>query len=292
MNDSVIQNVSDTAFMAAAYRAAETARPDALFRDPLAARLAGERGKRIIADLPKGAFIGGWTVVIRTCVIDEQIRAAVAHGVDTVLNLGAGLDTRPYRMELPASLRWIEADQPQVIALKEQGLRDEKPRCRLERIKLDFSDAGARHAVLEQATAGSGKVLVLTEGVIPYLPEAGVAALAADMRAHPAIHYWLVDYFSPEAYRYRRRTKMNQAMQNAPFQFEPMDYFGFFAGLGWKPREIRYLAEEGDRLNRPPAFSVTIKMLMRVMGLFMSRERRAAMKRYTGYVLFEPSGKL
>jgi len=85
---------------------------------------------------------------------------------------------------------------------------------------------------------------------------------------------------------------MNQAMQNAPFQFEPMDYFGFFAGLGWKPREIRYLAEEGDRLNRPPAFPVTIKMLMRVMGLFMSRERRAAMKRYTGYVLFEPSGKL
>lgn len=291
MNDSVVQNVSDTAFMAAAYRAAETSRPDALFRDPLATRLAGERGKRIIADLPKGAFIGGWTVVIRTCVIDEQIRAAVAHGVDAVLNLGAGLDTRPYRMELPASLRWIEADQPQVIALKEQGLRDEKPRCRLERIKLDLSDAGARHMVLEQATAGSGKVLVLTEGVIPYLPEADVAALAADMRAHPAIHYWLVDYFSPEAYRYRRRTKMSQAMQNAPFQFEPMDYFGFFAGLGWKPREIRYLAEEGDRLNRPPAFPVTIKMLMRVMGLFTSRERRAAMKRYTGYVLFEPSGK-
>jgi hypothetical protein len=98
-----------------------------------------------------------------------------------------------------------------------------------------------------------------------------------------------VDYFSPEAYQYRRRTKMDQAMQGAPFLFEPKNYFGLFAGLGWKPREIRYLAEEAGALHRPPPFSVTIKLLMHVLGLFMSRERRAAMKRFTGYVLFEPS---
>ena len=289
MNDSLIQNVSDTALMAAAYRAAESERPGALFRDPLAARLAGERGRKIIANLPKKAFIGGWTVVIRTRVIDEQIRAALADGVDTILNLGAGLDMRPYRMKLPASLRWIEVDQPQVIELKEQIIGDEKPHCRLERIKLDLSDAVARRAVLEHATAGSVKVLVLTEAVIPYLPEAAVATLAADLRANAAIRYWLTDYFSPEAYQYRRRTKMDQAMRNAPFQFEPNDYFGFFAGLGWQPREVRYLAEEADGLNRPPAFPVTVKLLMRVMGLFLSRERRAAMKRHTGSVLFEPS---
>ena len=133
------------------------------------------------------------------------------------------------------------------------------------------------------------KVLVLTEAVIPYLPEAAVASLATDLRANAAIRYWLTDYFSPEAYQYRRRTKMDQAMRNAPFQFEPNDYFGFFAGLGWQPREVRYLAEEADGLNRPPAFPVTVKVLMRVMGLFLSRERRAAMKRHTGSVLFVPS---
>jgi O-methyltransferase involved in polyketide biosynthesis len=57
MNDTLIQNVSDTAFMAAAYRAAETARSDALFHDPLSARLAGERGEKILAGLPKKAFM-------------------------------------------------------------------------------------------------------------------------------------------------------------------------------------------------------------------------------------------
>jgi methyltransferase (TIGR00027 family) len=289
MGDSHIQDVSDTAFMAAAYRALESGRPDALFRDPLAARLAGERGKKIIANLPTKAFVGGWTVVIRTCVIDEQIRAVIADGVDTILNLGAGLDTRPYRMALPASLRWIEADQANVIEFKEKSLNDQKPHCRLERIQCDLSDGTERRRVLEQAVAGSRKVLVLTEAVIPFLFEEDVASLATELRANPAIRYWIVDYFSHEAYEYRRRSGMNQAMQNAPFRFEPKDYFGFFSKLGWRPKEIRYLAEEAVRLKRPPAFPAATRWIMRIAGMFMSQERRKAMKRYAGYVLFEPA---
>lgn len=291
MSDFRIENVSDTAFMAAAYRAAESGRPDALFRDPLAARLAGERGREIIARLPPKAFIGGWSVIIRTCVIDEQIPAALADGVDTVLNLGAGLDTRPYRMALPPDLRWIEVDRPQVIELKERILGAEKPICRLERVRLDLSDAAARRAVLEKVATRSRKVLVLTEAVIPYLSEKAVASLAADLRARPSIRYWIADYFSPAAYQYRRRTGMDKAMRNAPFRFEPTDYFAFFAGLGWHPREVRYLAQEADRLKRPPEFPMAIRLLTGVMGLFLSRERREAMKRHSGYVLLEPSDR-
>lgn len=63
MTDATIQNVPDTAFMAAAYRAIESERPDALFRDPLADKLAGERGREIIASLPPQSMMGGWTVI-------------------------------------------------------------------------------------------------------------------------------------------------------------------------------------------------------------------------------------
>ncbi len=290
MTDSPIENVSDTAFMAAAYRAVESGRPDTLFHDPLAARLSGERGKMILAGLPAKAFMGGWTVVIRTCVIDDQIQAAIADGVDTILNIGAGLDTRPYRMELPASLRWIEVDQAHVIEFKERNLDGEQPRCHLERIKLDLNDSEARKKALAQATDGSRKVLVLTEAVTPYLAEDAVAALAADLRAIPVIRYWIVDYFAPEAYRYRRRSGLSRVMKNAPFRFEPRDYFGFFAGLGWQPQEIRYLAQEADRLHRPPVFPFSIRMFLRVIGLMLSQKRREEMKKYTGYVLFAPSG--
>src|SRR3954451_13445006 len=102
MPEPAIQNVSDTAFMVAAFRAMENRRSRPLFRNPWAERLAGEHGVKIVDSLPKHAVFGGWTVIIRTCVIDAFIRSALSDGIDTILNLGAGLDTRPYRLELPS----------------------------------------------------------------------------------------------------------------------------------------------------------------------------------------------
>ena len=143
MSDSPIAHVADTAFWVASYRAAESARPDALFRDPLAARLAAARG-RDMADRIDGSRQVEWVVVMRTCIIDDFIREAIAAGCDTVLNLGAGLDTRPYRLELPPTLRWIEVDFAPTIDFKNAELRDEKPRCRLERRAVDLGDPTAR----------------------------------------------------------------------------------------------------------------------------------------------------
>src|SRR3954464_2635980 len=114
--DATLHNVSDTALWVAHYRAEESERPDALFRDPYAQRLAGERGRRIAQAMGATAKYTRWTLVIRTVLIDRYIDAAIEAGVDTILNLGAGLDTRPYRMTLPASLQWIEVDQANIIA--------------------------------------------------------------------------------------------------------------------------------------------------------------------------------
>lgn len=286
---STINQVSDTAFMAAAYRAMETDRPDALFRDPLAATLAGEQGIKIVAGLPKQAFIGGWTVVIRTRIIDDFIQAAIADGVDTVLNLGAGLDTRPYRLDLPESLRWVEVDYPHVMELKEARLSGATPHCRLERVKLDLADVDARRAFLDELARQSKYILVLTEAVTPYLSEEAVASLGTDLRSHASIRYWVADYFSPASYEYRRRSGISQAMKNAPFLFEPTDYFGFFAQLGWKPKETRYFAIEGERLRRPAPFPLAIRLMTRVLGIFASPTRRREMKQYAGFVLFEPA---
>ncbi|MFZ2160674.1 MAG: SAM-dependent methyltransferase [Sideroxyarcus sp.] len=292
MTTPTIQNVPDTAFMAAAYRAIESERPDALFRDPLADKLAGERGRAIIASLPPQAMMGGWTVIIRTCVIDELIQQAIAQGVDTILNLGAGLDTRPYRMALPETLRWIEVDHPTIIEWKRTRLSQEKPRCQLECIALDLADAQARRQLLDEVANRSGKVLVLTEAVTPYLPEEAVAALGADLRARAAMKYWIADYFSPASYEYRRRSGMSRAMKNAPFLFEPKDYFGFFAAVGWQPKEVKYFAEEAQRLSRPAPFPWHVRLITSVLGILLLPEKRRAMKQYAGFVLFEPASGL
>lgn len=143
MVQQVVESVMDTAYLIAAQRALESARPDALFHDPLAEKLAGDRGGAIVARHPHRA-VGSWAVAIRTVIIDDYIKTSVAMGVDTVLNLGAGLDTRPYRLSLPETLRWIEADYAPMMEFKESQLANESPRCKLERCKLDLSDVQAR----------------------------------------------------------------------------------------------------------------------------------------------------
>jgi methyltransferase (TIGR00027 family) len=289
MAEIPIQDVSDTAFMVAVYRARESMRTNPLFRDPLAERLAGEHGRNIVASLSRLGCFNEWLVVIRTRLIDELIRAAIAAGVDTVLNLGAGLDTRPYRMELPGSLRWIEIDHARVIELKERCLAGESPRCHVERYKLDLAAVPARRTLLGDIAARSSNMFVLTEGVIPYLTAEQVASLAADLRSWPAVRYWVTDYFSPEVYRIRRRQEIKGPMQNARFRFEPQDYFGFFRGLGWRAQEIRYVVEEGERLRRPIPLSSLVKGWFLFTSLFIPRGRRQAMKQFAAYVLFVPA---
>jgi methyltransferase (TIGR00027 family) len=286
MNESPIQNVSDTAFMVATYRAMETERPDSLFRDPLAARLVGEHGTNIVASLPR-VFVAGWSVVIRTVIIDEFIRTSLAGGVDTILNLGAGLDTRPYRMTLPESLRWIEVDYPHIIELKEERLSGEKARCKLERVRMDLTDRPARQRLLSEMSSRANSVLVLTEGVVPYLKIEEVGALADDLLAPETIRAWVVDYFSPEAMRYRRQSGVARHLENAPFQFEPKDWFGFFSEHGWRIREMKYLADEAERLHRPMPLPRTWRALMKLRTVFMSRPRRARLRQFAGYALLE-----
>jgi methyltransferase (TIGR00027 family) len=282
-----IENVSDTAFMVAGFRALETERPEPLFRDPLAWKLAGDHGRKILTTVPK-AFAGAWSVVIRTVIIDTFIREAIAQNVDTILNLGAGLDTRPYRMDLPPSLRWVEVDFPHVIALKETRLADERPRCKLERIKLDLTDRTLRQKMLTEVSAGAKSILVLTEGVVPYLGKEDVAALAGDLRQAGKIDFWIIDYFSPEAIRLSDKMRA-RFMRNAPFRFKPTDWFAFFAGHGWRASEVRYIAEEAKRLGRPIPAPFRAKAWFALKALFMSSARREAWKRFAAYVLLVPS---
>ena len=125
-DSNAIRNISDTALWVAIYRARESERPDAHFRDPYARRLAGERGEKIAAEMQKKMSIE-WPMIARTVNIDDVVRDAVAKGADMVINLAAGLDSRPYRLELPAGLRWVEVDLSDMVDHKEQALAGETP---------------------------------------------------------------------------------------------------------------------------------------------------------------------
>ena len=77
-------------------------------------------------------------------------------------------------------------------------------------------------------------------------------------------------------------------MRNAPFQFKPADWFGFFGALGWRPAEVRFVWEEGERLKRPIPLPLRVKLLLALAGLFGSRGRQAGMKRFAAYMCLVP----
>lgn len=278
--EPLVSNVSDTARWVAVYRAWESARPDALFNDPYADRLAGERGRAIAALMPRQAR-SGWPMVIRTVLMDELITASVREGCDRVLNLAAGLDTRPYRMELPESLDWVEADLGPMIDEKEKLLSGEKPRCQLRRERIDLADPVARSAFLARATSGAKKVLVLTEGLLGYLDDDVVRSIGRDFLGQPAVRWWVLDVASPAILRLLQKG-MGAHLDNAPFKFAPPDGVAFFEKLGWKAGDIRSIFPEAVRNRRVPLF-------LRLLSVFESEPdpRKLGNARWSGVVRFE-----
>src|SRR3954467_11249763 len=151
-SEPLIRNISDTALWVAVYCARESERPDAVFNDPYARKLAGERGEQI-AQAQTFSAKHEWSFVARTWLIDHFVSQEVAAGADAVLNLACGLDSRPYRLDLPAEVGWMKVDLPPLLAYKEEILAGEKARCRLERIALDLSNVAARRELFARIAA-------------------------------------------------------------------------------------------------------------------------------------------
>jgi methyltransferase (TIGR00027 family) len=186
-----ITHISDTALMVAACRALETELEDAFVRDQFAARLAGERGMAILRALPHSAVVR-FGLAVRTRFVDELLlEALAAYPITTVLSVGCGLDTRPWRLNLASDLRWIEIDFAGILDYKDRLMSGETPRCRRERLIADLNDPAQRCAMYE--AAGSAPALMITEGLLVYLPAATVEALAAESRNQSGVAHWISD---------------------------------------------------------------------------------------------------
>jgi methyltransferase (TIGR00027 family) len=264
--EPLIRNISDTACWAAVYRARENERPDALFHDPFARRLAGPRGEQIAGGIPFSDR-HTWSWITRTYLMDQFINEQIADGVDMVVNLAAGLDARPYRLKLPPSLRWVEVDLPDILTYKEEILAVEKPVCALERIRLDLADFAGRRALFAQLGAKAGKVLIVTEGLLIYWSEAQVGELARDLAGPESFQRWLLDLASPGLVQMLQQ-KLGPELGGggARMQFGPEEGPGFFTPFGWKPASVRSLLKTAARLKRLSWFMHMLSFLPESRG--------------------------
>jgi methyltransferase (TIGR00027 family) len=265
--EALIRNISDTALWVAIYRARENERPDALFRDPYARTLAGDRGEQIAKHM-ESRVSHQWPYIARTVRVEQIVKEQVRQGADMVVNLAAGLDTRPYTMEVPPSLEWVEVDLPAMIDYKEEMLRNEKARCRLRRVPLDLADVEARRKLFQELGLQAKRALIISEGLLVYLTRDEVLALASDLAAPPSFRDWAVDLASPGLLKMLQKELPALKEAGSPLKFGPEEGPEFFLSVGWKPVEVYSILKTAAKLHRLPT------LMLRLFALLPESNRR------------------
>jgi len=280
----VLRSVSDTALLVAYHRAMETKRPDALFKDDFAVRLSEGRGEQIARKLLRGRAMA-WTTIVRTVLLDEIVLRLVSQDTDTVVNLAAGLDARPYRLPLPPSLRWIEVDLPDLLREKVDALATDRAICRVDRVSLDLADGAKRREFFARVAAESRNALVMSEGLLMYLSPTLVGELADDLSVQSSFGHWAIDLATPAIKQRVNRwwgRKFKQAQTQ--YQFAPEVGTAFFLPHGWREAEFHALFEHSIRINRTMGGMWVFDLMKR---LAPRRTARMAEKWRAGVVLLQ-----
>lgn len=227
--------VQATAYLAAACRAAENRRPAPRLRDELAALFEphpGPPGHRALLDA------GGDEVVTRAALVDELLTAQVAAGAPpVVVNLGAGFCTRPYRLDLSGCRLLLELDAAEVLAVKRRVLAGHRPSCPVERVAVDLRNRAGLAAALADHVGDGDRVVVVSEGLLPYLDEPAVRALAGTL-ADAAAAVWLTDVVSGWSAARMAQLAGAAGLRVALFGLDSLDPF---ERAGWTVTDYRIL---------------------------------------------------
>ena len=176
-------DVEKTADGVAMMRALEQHAPRPLFDDPLSARMLSGWPAVVEAHRPLRwlfmhameragpGFYGA--VICRTRVIDDACRSALAGGINRVVIIGAGMDTRPYRLPEMATARVWEFDLPSTQAVKKATLTKALGTLptHVSYRPLDLTKPDAAEVL---AGAGTARTLLICEAVTMYVTDEAV----------------------------------------------------------------------------------------------------------------------
>jgi methyltransferase (TIGR00027 family) len=186
---------SRTAEFMALFRALETTRPAdrRLFDDPFAARFVSaplRRAVRCSATTICGTSLRGlidlfWpgarsSGVARTRLIDDWVRGSVENGSRQVVVLGAGFDSRAWRMPALATIPIFEVDRAATALEKRRRVGDTTGRhSNVAAVAVDFDRDSLPDALEKAGFDPRVRTVVVWEGVTNYLTDAAVHSVLA-----------------------------------------------------------------------------------------------------------------
>lgn len=243
--------VADTGILVAAIRAAETRRPDRLFDDPFADKLAGAHGRQMLADAVAATGDKSMLqIVVRTRFWDEALLKVVPP-IQQVVILAAGLDARAYRLPWPDGTTVFELDQPAVIAAKTAALADDQPRARRVAAGTDLTTDWT-DTLRDNGFNSDTPTVWLLEGLLQYLDESAVRTVFSRVDAMSvAGSVLLYDIVGKTLLESVMLTAVREQMarNGAPWLFATDTPAELCEPLGWSA-EVVDVAEPGNRWHR------------------------------------------
>ncbi len=229
-----------------------------------ATRLAPLR--RLLVGASEWTGRGLWAnLACRKRFIGDKLDEAL-DDIDAVVILGAGLDTRAYRLTRRVRIPVFEVDLPVNIARKAKTVRrvlGELP-LSVRLVALDFEHDDLLTALAEHGYRTDYRVFFICEGVTQYLTEHAVRRVLEGLRAAAPGSRMVFTYvrrdFIDGANRYGARTlyrSVRQRRQLWHFGLAPEEVTGFIAEYGWRlveqagPDELvqRYVQPTGRALE-------------------------------------------
>jgi methyltransferase (TIGR00027 family) len=225
-----------------------------LFADPFAEKLAGDKGTAMMSRSEAASGGENRFIPVRVRWFDDATLAAVAGGITQVVLLGAGLDTRPYRLDLPAEVDWFELDRPSLFDLKEPALADATPCCPRHTVAADL--AGDWRTPLAAAGFDTARrTLWLAEGLFFYLAEEAILGLlkqTAELCAPGSL--FLADVMGAAGLNVptMRAYRDHLARNGLPPPFGSDDPAAVFSAGGWALDQITAAGGPGANYGRLP----------------------------------------
>ncbi|MGZ3158414.1 MAG: class I SAM-dependent methyltransferase [Burkholderiaceae bacterium] len=192
--------------------------PQPVCGDEYAKIFMDEHGRHIY-DMFKAEINCNASMLVRHRIIDDMVRQHLVSNPDLcIITIGAGLDSRPYRL---VGGRWYELDEPAVVAHKNKRLPSAKCPNQLERIAINFSTDALQDKLAPMAT--EDPVVIIMEGVFIYLDEDDIRKTIAPFHRLFPGHRLICDLVNREMVEKYGRT-LHEKIEGIGTQFKPVNY--------------------------------------------------------------------
>ncbi len=281
------KEAASTAIGPTALIAAEQFYPEGqrIIEDKLAYKML-PAGTKIFVNFLKLKWVRDWVIkaseksqpgiwgglLCRKRFIDEKLKTS-ENDFESIVNLGAGFDTRYFRLSFLSNMLIWEVDQQQNVEAKSNRLREifGKLPVNFNLVKVDFDREDLLSALENQHYSISKRTFFIMEAVTQYLTENGIIKIfnflsKASSGSYLTFNYVRKNFIEGKAlYNWESGYKRFVSGNIWHYGIEPVELSEFLNNYGWRVIEDKAYAELADEYLKPSGRNLTSTPVERIV---------------------------